>query len=373
VVVSDRLKILQLVTRRQYRGAEVFAAALSSSLAQLGHEIMYAGLYEPGENVLMANNAENIDLNGKKTMFDPALLFRLIKLIKRTKPDIVQANGSDTLKYAVMAKIFIPHLKIVYRNISMVSAWSKGNSLKRKFNQFLFKHVEWVTSVGQQPLNDLVSTYHFPIEKTRLIRRGISYFEFDRLEYRRKIASEFNFPASDHILVHIGRFSKEKNHPFLVSCFEGIIQEIPNTRLIFIGEGEELPRIREIVTNKKLIDKIFFAGHRSNVQEILAGSDVFLLGSTIEGVPGVILEAGIQSVPSVAVAVGGVDEVVINEQTGIIIQKHDAAAFSTAVVDLLRNCDKRTDLGKNARQFVIKNYSLQYCAHEFESLYREVL
>ena len=342
-------------------------------LAGNGHEVIFAGLYHAPENILTAAGSRNIDLNGTKSPFSYALFRKLLKLVKDEKPDILQANGSDTLKYAVFVKLLYPKLNIVYRNISMVSAWAKEASFKRKFNQWLFKRVSRVTSVGQQSLEDLVKTYAYPVEKTRLIRRGIPAFNFDRVESRRKIAATFGFAESDAIVAHIGQFSPEKNHPFLVESFEKVIQQISNARLIFIGEGKAFHEVNDLVDKKGLQQNIFFAGHRDKVQEWLAGSDLFIMGSTIEGVPGVILEAGMQSLPSVAVKVGGVGEVVVNGSTGIIIEKHDSNEFSHAIISLLKDENLRNKLGSNARDFVMNHYSLENCLREFEILYNGIL
>lgn len=342
-------------------------------LAENGHEVIFAGLYATKENIISARGAENIDLEGKKTAFDLGLLQRLIKLIKTKKPDIIQANGSDTLKYAVFAKVFIPNLNIVYRNISMVSAWTKQASIKRKLNAWLFKRVDRVTSVGQQSLEDLVKTYGFPLANTKLIRRGIPQYDFNAEAARKKITDEFGFPATDFILMHIGQFSPEKNHAFLIDSFEKILLHNNNSRLIFVGEGKKFNEIRKLVADRKLTANILFTGYRENVQELLAGSDLFILGSTIEGVPGVVLEAGMQSIPAVAVVAGGVGEVVINDETGILLPLHDAVAFSKAVISLMENNSLRKTLGENARKFVEDRYSLQQCLKQFEILYADIL
>ena len=342
-------------------------------LAANGHAVMFVGLYTTKENILLAKGAENLDLGGRKTALDMGLLLRLIKLIKKEKPDIIQANGSDTLKYAAFAKLFFPKLNLVYRNISMVSAWTKEASLKLKINRLLFKKVDRVTSVGQQPMEDLVRTYGYPLDKTKLIRRGIPRFDYDAAAARKKIVKEFGLPATDFIVAHIGQFSPEKNHVFLIESFERVLAQDHHVRLLFIGEGKQYAAIKELVQNKNLDKHILFAGYRQHVQELLAGSDLFVLGSTIEGVPGVVLEAGMQSLPTVAVNVGGVGEVVMNAETGILLEKHDPIAFGNAIVSLLHDETLRRALGDNAKKFVVENYSLQYCLAEFESLYAAIL
>lgn len=367
------MKILQLVTERQYRGAQVFAAELSNMLVANGHEVYFVGLYIFKENILEVKGANNIDLNGKRSVLDISLLKKLVSLIKKVKPDIVQANGSDTLKYAVLAKYFCPGIKIVYRNISMVSAWSKQGSLKRKLNRFLFSKVSRVTSVGREAMEDLVSTYGFPLERTKVIHRGIPALEYDHQQARQTLANEFRFSASDPVLMHIGQFSPEKNHPFLVEVMEKVIAKNPNARLLFIGEGKRHQEVVNLVQHQQLGNNIFFAGYRKNVQEMLAGADIFVLGSTIEGVPGVILEAGMQKVPAVAVQVGGIGEVVKNEATGILLPAHDVPVFAEAVNRLISEPATRKTFGENAYSFVKNNYSLQRCVQQFEELYSTML
>lgn len=367
------MKIIQLVTKRQYRGAEVFAAALSSALQERGHEVLFVGLYPPPDNVLTASNSRNIDLNGNKRAFSWSLLFQLVKLVRSEKPDIIQANGSDTLKYAVLTKLLVPGTNIIYRNISMVSAWVKKYGVKKWFNRFLFSRVNRVTSVGQQSLNDLLATYDYPQNKARLIRRGIPYLEYDPVAIRQQLATQYGFETTDPILVHVGQFSTEKNHPFLLESFKKVVAIHPNVKLLLIGEGKNMSVTRQLVADHQLENNIIFTGHKENVQEILAGCDIFILGSTVEGVPGAILEAALQGLPSVAVKVGGVGEVVINGKTGILIDKHDPSDFSIALIHLIEHSTFRKFLGQGARDFVYEQYGLQHCAEEFIQLYEESL
>lgn len=368
------MTIVQLVTKRQYRGAEVFAAELSSLLGSNGHRVIFAGLYSPGQHPLVAEHAENVDLNGNKSAFSYTLLRRLVALIRETKPDIIQANGSDTLKYAAIARrIYFPHIPVVYRNISMVSSWTSAGSMRTLFQRMLFKQVSFVASVGPQSLEDLVKTYHYPAKQTKVIRRGIPDMPFDHHGSRALICRTFGFQESDPVAMHIGQFSDEKNHVFLIDSFSLVIRECPTARLVLIGEGKRFAEMGERIRQLKLEGHIFMAGHRSPVQEWLAGADLFILGSTIEGVPGVILEAGMQSVPSVAVSVGGVKEVVRDGDTGILLKDHDPAAFSRAVIRLLTESNTRKQMGSSARRYVQANYSLDSCLRNFEEMYQSLV
>jgi glycosyltransferase involved in cell wall biosynthesis len=188
-----------------------------------GHEVFFVGLYNPPKHILSAKGAINLDLNSKQTYFSFRILFKLIKLLWKEKPAIVQANGSDTLKYAVLAKFFSPRTKIIYRNISIVSTWIKKGSFIYFFNKWLFNKVDFVTSVGEEAMNDFIQTYSFSPAKIKVINRGVPYFQFDKIQEKQKLSNEFRFDQNNLLMVHVGQFSPEKNHAFLIDCFEGLV------------------------------------------------------------------------------------------------------------------------------------------------------
>src|SRR6056297_1823023 len=216
------MKILQLVTKRQYRGAEVFAANLSEELIKLGHDILFVGLYTNDTDILYVEEAKNLDLSTrKKEGISPRLVSRLVSFIRKENPDVIQCNGSDTLKYMVAASYFVPKVPIAYRNISTISEWL-NTRLKQEVYRQIFKKVDFVTSVGNEPISDLIETFNYPKEKTAVIRRGIPFNEFDSQVEAEKLRNELHLQPTDNVIIHVGNFSPEKNHSFLLDVFSEI-------------------------------------------------------------------------------------------------------------------------------------------------------
>ncbi len=367
------MKILQLVTKRQYRGAEVFAYNLSKQLLAEGHEVIFAGLYQNDDKVLELDGAVNTDLSPKKTgYFSLKTAWRLIKLIQKEQPDIIQSNGSDTLKYAVYASFFFPKIPVLYRNISMISKWF-NHPLKKRFNQILFKRVSFVTSVGTFAANDFIKSLNYPAERVQVIRRGIPLIEVDKNNSRQILIRQFNLNRDDKTVVHIGNFSPEKNHRFLLDVFERLKTKNPNIKLILVGKGVLFKDIEAEIKGRNLQDTVFLTGFRKDIPYILAGADLFVLSSLVEGVPGVILEAGAQKVPSVAIDVGGVSEVLINGKTGILLPDFDKDKFEQAVLNLLQNDTLRLQMGENAYDLVKNNFNNAQSGKKFIELYQNLL
>lgn len=367
------MKILQLVTKRQYRGAEVFAANLSEELLKLGHEIIFAGLYTNGDNILSVEGATNIDLVDQKSEgISPQLVSRVIELIKTEKPDVIQCNGSDTLKYMVSASYFVPKVPIVYRNISTISEWL-NSGLKKEIYRQIFKKVDFVTSVGNESINDLIDTFNYPKDKTAVIRRGIPFKEFDPQVEGAKLRKELQLKATDHIIIHVGNFSPEKNHSFLLDVFSEIKKSHPNVKLVCVGNGITFPVIHKEIIDRNLEDTVFLLGFRKEIPQLLAGSDCFVLSSLVEGVPGVILEAAVQKKPSIATNVGGVLEVIRKNETGIIIDDFDKEEFRLSILKLVEDEKLRNRLGKKAYNLVREEFDSGKNAVQFEGLYNQLI
>lgn len=363
------MRILQLVTMRQHRGAELSAWNLSRVLLQNGHEVFWVGLFPAGENVLTLEGAENMDLPGsKKSFIDFNKVKALKQLIKEKKIDIIQANGAENLKYSVAATRYRNAPPIVYRNISLVSFWMKKSLPKRLLNGFLFSKTAHVVSVGKSAMEDLLSVFPKLQSRISVISRGVPLVAVDKQSARKKVSEDFG-TGDNALLLWVGALSSEKNPLFIIDVMEEVLKQHPACTLIMAGKGTMREEIEQKINERNLSGKIILAGYRNDLPELNAAADVLVLSSFIEGVPGVILEAGLQETPSVSVNVGGVKEAVIHNETGVMIEQHDVQQFSKAVVELLNDKSKAHLMGQKAKAFVLENYNEIKNTAMFEKLY----
>ena len=101
------------------------------------------------------------------------------------------------------------------------------------------------------------------------------------------------------VIGHVGRFSKVKNHTFLVDIFHEVYKKTSNVKLLLVGDGQKLPEVKEKVQGLKLSDSVVFTGIRSDVADILQAMDVFVLPSLYEGLPVTMIEAQASGLPCV--------------------------------------------------------------------------
>lgn len=357
------MKILQIIQRKQLRGAELSACMLSQHLVVMGHSVRMVSLedgdavmpFEPGVHALSA------DL--KKRFWDWSGWKRLAAEVDDFKPDLVQANAGDTLKYAVLSKIvFRWKAPLIFRNASMVSSYINSTLVKR-FNAFLIRRVEYVISVSESSRADFVKTFPSAATKIAVIPVGIE----DKPVHR------INREPGYAYLVHVGGFSFEKNHKGLLRIFKLIRIKRPDAYLWLVGDGPLREPIEGYCRELGLEKNVLFLGYKSDALDYIASADLLVLPSIIEGFPAVVLEAMYTSTPVVTYHVGGVGEVIENKKTGYLLKKDDEHGFAEAcILGLGKNAEVVSQI-ENAKKLVIERYLNRALAHEFVRRYEDIV
>lgn len=354
------MKILHLIHKPQNRGAETFACQLAGHQKKNGHQIKIIAVYPGRADLSWDDTIEN--LQGKEgVLLDWKAWRRLAMFVKDFKPDVIQANSGDTLKYAVFSKkMFGWKTPVVVRNASEVGRYLKSG-LQKRVNSFLYRNVAGAASVSKASEKDLLEHFPFLRGKTRVIPVGLE----------RKDANPIKLlPNNKKHIIHVGGFSFEKNHKGLISIFKKVVDTNPHTHLHLIGDGSLRPEMEELVKQQQLQEKVTFYGFVNNPLDYIIAADVLVLPSIIEGLPGVLLEAMYCKTAVVAYNVGGISEIV-NDKTGILIDKSDEKAFVEGVNKSL--VQKNIDQIDNAYKLVLEKFMNEKLANEFFKFYEEML
>jgi glycosyltransferase involved in cell wall biosynthesis len=361
------LKILQLIQKPQLRGAEIFASQLANLLLEEGHEVHLVSLLR-GTSVLPFKG-KHIELNRPlaKRFFDWQGWKQLAQEIKTFQPDVVQANAGDTLKYAVLSKLFfLWKAPIVFRNANKVSDFITSKP-KLWFNRFLVNRVDHVISVSELCRLDFITTYSYNPAKTTTIPIGIETGLVQH-ELAEDVKPIFK---SGRVLLHAASFVPEKNHEGLLRILQRIVAVHKDVRLVLVGDGRLRSRVEEQLKEMELTNHVHVLGYRKDVMSLMRHAHAFVLPSLIEGLPGVILEAMYCRTPVVAYDVGGVSEVVKNGETGWLVEKGDENGFVKAVEEVL-SCSPEglKRITNQAYQQVVEQYDNKVIAKRFEEVYR---
>jgi glycosyltransferase involved in cell wall biosynthesis len=206
------MKILQFIQKPQLRGAEMFACQLSNHLLDMGHEVTVICLLDGNAKLPFKGKLVNLKRPLAKRFFDVEGWKQLAKYIKENKPDIIQANAGDTLKFVALSKLFYRwKTPIVYRNANKVSDFITSRP-KLVFNKFLVNQLQHIISVSELCRLDFIKTYSILPEKTTMIPIGIEAAIID------KTLSEDVRPYFDSakVIVNVASLVPEKNHEALL-------------------------------------------------------------------------------------------------------------------------------------------------------------
>ena len=363
------MKIIQIIQKQQLRGAEIFASQLSRQLLSRGHECIMVALYGGDAQFSFEGKVLNLNANPGKRFFDLGGWKALSNIIKEFKPDVVQANASDTLKFSVFSKmIYRWKAPVIFRNANKMGDFIDTRP-KKIFNQWLVNQCTGVVSVSRLCQADFQKTFKFKAENITTAEVGVNI-----LEKMPELPQDVSRVANEGpLMVSVGSLVPEKNHEGLLKIFSQVKSKIPNARLAIVGDGKLRGLLQNQIREMNLINQVFLLGFRSDVLCWIHAADLFVLPSLTEGLPGVVLESFMLKVPVVANDVGGISEVVLNKQTGLLTDPDKPENFVDACLFLLENKNMGESLVKNAYTLVKEKFSNEAIAMRFERFYKQLI
>lgn len=188
---------------------------------------------------------------------------------------------------------------------------------------------------------------------------------------RREMRAKLGIAPDAPVVGTVSRLAPQKAPMDFLTVAELVRKSIPEVKFVFVGGGPMQPEFDAAVRARKLDDTILFLGYRNDVPELLRAFDVFLLTSLWEGLPLVIPQASCAAIPSVATAVDGTPEVVVDNETGFLASPHDCAAMAERVIQLLHDQELRERLGQTALERVYPAFCQHEMARQTEAVYEE--
>ena len=364
------MKILHLVQKPQLRGAEMFASQLSTHFEKKGVDALMVFLYPGNSDLPFEGKKYFLNRPQRKKFFDFLGWKKIAEIIKNERPDIIQANAGDTLKYAIFSKIFFRWKQpVVFRNASTISLYIKGKLMQR-FNAFFFKRTDKVISVSKKSADDFIQLFPTEASKVEVIPIGIETVSHAGTDLEKTPVQKL---SGNPAILHVGGFSFEKNHKRLLAIFKNVLKEKPEAILHLVGDGHLKIEIENEVEKLELKNQVVFYGFRKNAMDFMQNADVLVLPSIIEGLPGVILEAFFSKLSVVAYNVGGIPEILINEETGFLVTKDNDSEFVEKIIEATPISEKSKKMQRNAYDLVSSQYLNDKIAVKFIDAYNKLI
>lgn len=189
----------------------------------------------------------------------------------------------------------------------------------------------------------------------------------------RKEEDAIELHPEEKILLHASNFRQVKRVVELVEIMRIVVDHFPEARLIIAGDGPTRIEVERKIEALDLCNNVHLLGVKSNMQEIMCSADMFLLNSTLEGMPLVLLEAMACSLPVVTTPAGGIPELVRPGKDGMVTKGFEQEEYTQAIIEMLENDDKRKKLGQAGRKRVEESFSAERIVKMYEKVFEDVL
>ncbi|MFC1804922.1 glycosyltransferase family 4 protein [Candidatus Omnitrophota bacterium] len=307
---------------------------------------------------------------------DILALIEMVFLIRRRKYTIVHTHNSKAgVIGRLAAKISgVPIIIHTFHGFSF-------HRFERPFRRWLFKSIERFTA----RLTDKLLIISKPLREWGLSEGigdpgkyvinydGIEFDKFRRDFDREKIRSGFGIEDDESVVGMVSKLWEGKGHKYLLQAAVKIIQRVPRVRFMLVGDGYLRDNLKEQAEELGVLDHVIFTGFREDIPEITSIFDIACLPSLFEGMGRVLLEAQIMGRPVVATRVGGIVEIVKDNETGLLIEPADSDALALAIIRLLTDSAMARRLGEAARHHIGEEFSVSRMVEKVEEVYEELL
>ena len=374
------VQVLLLVTQSEFGGAQKYVYYLATRLPKDRYKVSVAcgtgGLLIPKlrqagiEVIPIPNLVGRPEIDPVR---DSLAFLELLRLIRHKRPHIIHTNSTKAGFWGRLAAKLAGVPVIIFTAHGFVLNEPRG-PLKR----LIFYVAERIGGM----LSDLIIAVS---EADRQLAIGCKIISPDRIvtirngldvihsiiEQRSK--AEIGLPDGYQIVGTVANFYPTKGLPFFIRAIPYVRDEFPEACFVIVGDGQQRPELERLTAELDLNSCVLFLGQRDDVPQILPLFDVFVLPSVKEGLPYALLEAMAAAKPVVATAVGGVPEVVVDGQTGLLVPPRDPEALAQAIITLLRNPGRARAMGEAGRQRVLEHFTVERMVAETERVYQALL
>ena len=212
-----------------------------------------------------------------------------------------------------------------------------------------------------------------PAERLCVVQNGIPRPGSLALPNELGIRRELGLPDAARLVLTVGRFTEQKGYDIYLDAAPAVLDAVPDAHLLWAGDGPLFEPMRAEVEQRGFAHRLHLLGRRSDVPALMAAADLFALPSRFEGLPLVVLEALAAGLPVVGTRVVGTEEAVLDGETGRLVPPENADAFAAALVDALRDDDRRRRWAEAARADFERRWTAGRMARDTAAVYDALL
>jgi glycosyltransferase involved in cell wall biosynthesis len=370
-------KVMMVSNSLGFGGADTQIVSISRTLRSRGWQVTVVSLIEPTAHLeaLAEVGAPVHSLGMRPGVPDPRAILRLARLVSLEQPDVVHSHivHANLLSRLTRCIAHMPALVCTAHNTRENSQRGGPTWHRELLYRLTDRLADQTTIICEAGYRHYVRTKAVPASRLQVIPIGIDCAEFaPSAEKRNQARLDLGLPEGHFTFLAMGRMVVQKDYPNLLRAM-ALIRHKPWTLLI-AGNGPLQPELERLCAELCLTERVRFLGVRQDVRAWYNAADAFVMGSAVEGMPVVLLEAAASGLPAVVTNAGGCGEVVVNGKTGFVAPTKDYHALSLAIERMLdMPAERRAQFSVAARLRASEEFEIGKIVSRWESLYNNCL
>jgi len=342
------------------------------------HVITYGDRCDPSEEVkdgvhihritLMSNMDRLIGL-----IFSIKVLFKALQICRKAKIDIVHSHFADIAGLAgtVVSKVLMKPFIVTVHGAD-ISYGAMQNRTLKCFVYTTLKAANKIIVASDYIRRKCSEALGINSQKVTVIPNGVDIAKLKRPKNVSPHALPFTKSRGEKMILTVGHLIKRKNHQSVIRALPTVLQNIPNTIYVIVGNGPTSYELKRIVKFVGVSDNVQFVGQVDNekLREYYYSCDVFIMPSTQEGFGITYLEASACSKPIIGSITTAAQEVIIDGVTGFLVNPLDDEAISKLLVKILNDRQLMNKMGAQGRKIVLEKYLWKHNAQKLIQLYQ---
>jgi len=366
----EKIKVLQLVEDLKRGGAERVIADISLGINKSRYDVSIWCISKGGAIAEeLQEMGASLRILGISSYFNPFNILRLGRLLRKEKPDIIHTHGyfasvigrTAAKLININRTILINHVHSTYWDYKKRNLW---------IEKFLSKSTHKIICCSNAVRRFVIDHEHIDPSLSVVIYNGVDIDKFSCTEDTILKETTLGFNPAKQVIGTVSSLTAHKGHIYLLKAASKVLEVFPSTQFIFVGDGRKREELEKKAKELNVFSSITFLGTRKDIPNILAAIDIFVLpSSSREGLGISLLEAMAAEKPVVATSIGGIPEVVIDEETGILVPPKKANDIADAIIELLKSPIKAKTMGQKGALRAKEKFTTQHMLVEIEKLY----
>ncbi|MBK5255831.1 MAG: glycosyltransferase [Vicinamibacteria bacterium] len=305
-----------------------------------------------------------------RSAFDPRLIGDIGREIQRTRARILHVHGYAASNFGRIAARLARIPLVLHEHF----ADPKMPGYQKAPDLFLRDLTAQAIAVSQSTADFLIRDRFVPEDRVSVVFNGAPLDQFAPRPRDEGYAlrAELGMPMDARVITTIGRLNAQKGHETLIAAAAFVVARVPGVRFLIVGDGDLLGSLKTQTHELGVSEAFVFAGHRKDVPEILAATDVLCISSNYEGTPLVLFEAMAAGKAIVSTAVDGCREVIHDQRTGLLVPPKDHEKLGAALAGVFADPSLKVRLEAGAQQ-ASKRYDISECMRAMQQIYDDLL